>query len=86
MRADTVADGEQEDQEQGGLQITGNLDAQLPDEDARQQRGGDVSEIEPRDLDGSDQETDAEGEEDSDRRIGPKRLDEEVNWIHCHPL
>ncbi|MNL45680.1 hypothetical protein D3C87_1683430 [compost metagenome] len=82
MRPDAVADGEEENQKQGGFQVAGNLDTQLSDENARKQRGGDISKVEPRDLDRTDEEADAEGEEDGDRRIGPKRVDEEINGIH----
>src|SRR5262249_9831633 len=76
LRADPVADGEQEHQEHGRLERRRDRDAQLPDDDGGEERRGDRPEADALDGEAAGVIADAERQEDGDLGIAPERLSE----------
>ena len=68
LRPDLVAGGEQEQVEEDDLDERVDLDVELPDEHAGEQRADDVAQAEAADADAPDDEPDGEGQED--RELG----------------
>ena len=68
LRPDLVAGGKQEQREEHRLDRGIDLDVELSDEHARDQRAQDVAELEGPDLDPADDE--ADGERQEDRQLG----------------
>ncbi len=82
LRTDAVADCEQEQQEEGRLDRSRHLDAELTDRDGREQRRGDVAETEAGELLRSDPEADGEREEQRELRVRAQRLNDPLPDIH----
>ena len=68
LRADLVSGGEEEEIEEDDLDDRRDLDIELPDQDAREQRPDDVAEAEAADPKASEDE--AHGERQEDRELG----------------
>src|SRR6185436_20745110 len=73
---DLVAGREEEQVEEDGLDDAGDLDVELPDEHARQERAHHRPEAEAPDLELADEEAQGQREEDRQLRIVPEAIDE----------
>src|SRR5262249_61332293 len=81
LRPDAVADGEQEDQEEGRLDVWRDRDAELPDHDGGQQGGGNRTQADAAERELAHVVSDTEGEEERDLGIGPERLGKPLKHI-----
>ncbi len=79
LRSDLVAGREQEQIEEDRLHERRNLDVELPDHDAGQQRPDHDAETEAAELQAPDQEADREREENRQFGIGPQPMYDEVH-------
>ena len=85
LRPDAVADGEQEQQEEGRLDRPRDVDAQLADGDRRQQRRRDVAQVEAGQLLRADPEAERERQKERELRIRAQRFDKPVPDVHIMP-
>ena len=76
LRAGPEADRKQEQQEETLLDLARHVNAQLPDDDAGQQRAGDGAERETSEFQLADDIADAEYQEERDLGMGAKRRDQ----------
>src|SRR5262249_31867164 len=81
LRPDLVAGREEEEVEEHGLHDTGDLDAELSDEDSREQGAHHRAEAEAPDLQLADEEAEGQRQEDRQLRIVSEALDEPTHRL-----
>src|SRR2546425_10096318 len=81
LRPDAVADGEQENEEEGRLDVRRDRDAELPDHDGRQQGGRDRTKADALEGELAHVVADAQGEEERHLRIGTQCLSEPFKHV-----
>src|SRR6185295_3456979 len=84
LRAHPVADGEQEHQEEGGLDRPGNRDAELTDEDRGNQRRRHRAKAQPLVGEGTEIVAKRQGQEDRNFRITAQRINKPIDHDAYH--